>query len=393
MSLKLKGTVKPGEADRRYYMIRVQVDGRREVLSAGTRDRKLAERREQDVVTALQKQPTITKAALTALVRGETHLRTLSALKASEGLTLGEAFKRCFADPQVWGRIKSGALYLTNTRHVEAHFGKDRVLDTITVVEVKAYIKEQLTAGSAPGTINRRLACLGKMFSAMRELPDGPRSSPKITYLKEEGARKFSLTHAQEETLFAAVASLDNEKPGAQGGPPRKLDAHEYLGLFKVLVESGMRLGEALRLRWTDLEMTPGAAVIRLHRVKELKNGKARTVPMTDVCLEVLTAIREVPHRSRMAGPFAGLNKRRAQHIWLHAVKKTDIDDPECVIHSLRHTCATRLLKATGNLVLVKDWLGHTTIKTTADCYAHVESDSMVDGAAALSAARGTHRS
>jgi integrase len=50
------------------------------------------------------------------------------------------------------------------------------------------------------------------------------------------------------------------------------------------------------------------------------------------------------------------------------------------VIHALRHTCATRLLKATGNINLVKEWLGHTTIKTTADTYAHVETDSMVDG-------------
>jgi hypothetical protein len=66
----------------------------------------------------------------------------------------------------------------------------------------------------------------------------------------------------------------------------------------------------------------------------------------------------------------------------------TDIDDPECVIHCLRHTCATRLLRATRNLVLVRDWLGHTTIQTTASTYAHVETESMLEGARALDRVR-----
>lgn len=62
------------------------------------------------------------------------------------------------------------------------------------------------------------------------------------------------------------------------------------------------------------------------------------------------------------------------------------------MIRALRHTCATRLLKATGNIVLVKEWLGHTTIKTTADTYAHVETESLLDGAEALTSLRGTSR-
>ena len=92
----------------------------------------------------------------------------------------------------------------------------------------------------------------------------------------------------------------------------------------------------------------------------------------------------------RIHGPFSDLNKRRAEHVWTTARGRAGIDDPECVIHSLRHTCATRLLRATGNIALVKEWLGHTTIKTTADIYAHVETDSLMDGAAALTTLRGT---
>jgi integrase len=151
-----------------------------------------------------------------------------------------------------------------------------------------------------------------------------------------------------------------------------------------------MRLSEALGLRWGDLTMTASDSLIKLHRIKKLKTGRARTIPMTDTCRSILeTAKRREVHPN---GPFADLNKRRAQHIWSRAVRDARIDDPECVIHCLRHTCATRLLRATGNLVLVRDWLGHTTIQTTADIYAHIESESMLLGATALAARRSAHQ-
>jgi integrase len=219
--------------------------------------------------------------------------------------------------------------------------------------------------------------------------PDGPKTTPKIKYLPELGARKFSFTHAQETVMFAAVSKLDTVRPGPQGGFPRKQDAHLYLRLFKVLVETGVRLSEALRLRWTDVQgLEHDVGVIRLHRTKEIKNNKARSIPLTAVGMAILQEIRG--EGGRPIGPFQDLTKDRAERVWNAAKKLTDITDPDAVIHALRHTCATRLLKATGNIVTVKDWLGHTTIKTTADTYAHVETDSMVDGAAALTAMHGT---
>lgn len=127
---------------------------------------------------------------------------------------------------------------------------------------------------------------------------------------------------------------------------------------------------------------------IRLHRTKEIKNNKARSIPLTAGAMAIMQEIGG--EGGRPIGPFQDLSKDRAERVWKAAKKLTDITDPDAVIHALRHTCATRLLKATGNIVMVKDWLGHTTIKTTADTYAHVETDSMVDGAAALTAMRGT---
>jgi integrase len=166
----------------------------------------------------------------------------------------------------------------------DAHFGEDRVIASITSADIQSYGTAQLdaTPPSAPATINRRLACLGRMFGAMSELPDGPKAVPRIKYLPELGSRKFSFTHAQEAKMFEAVAKLDEVKPGPKGGYPRKQDARLYLRLFKFLVETGVRLSEALRLRWTDVQGLDGdVCVIRLHRTKEIKNNKARSIPLT----------------------------------------------------------------------------------------------------------------
>ncbi|MBB6246321.1 tyrosine-type recombinase/integrase [Rhodanobacter sp. A1T4] len=393
MTIELKGKVKPGQADRRYYMIRVQVDGRREVMSSGTRDRTAALLKEQTIVNTLQKHPNIPKADLVALVRGDASARHRAVLKQSNGVTLHEAFARCFADPEVWRGIRARRGYESLCKEIELYFGADRPIQSIKQKECKDFGTKLLDKGLAPSTVNKRLACLSKVFNVMRHAEDGYPNLPVLTMLSDKNPRTYSASLKDEEALFAAVAGLDESRTGPKGGPPRKKDAYKYLRLFKVLVETGMRLGEGLRIRWEDIavDTADGTWIIKVYRRDEIKNRKAKTIPVTGMAREVLQEMLSLPAREKhKVGPFGDLNKRRAQHIWTAAKVIAKITDKECVIHSLRHTLATRLLKATGNLVLVSTWLGHTTTQTTSDTYAHVESDSLIEGAAALTKLRGT---
>jgi integrase len=103
-------------------------------------------------------------------------------------------------------------------------------------------------------------------------------------------------------------------------------------------VETGVRLSEALRLRWTDVQgLEHDVCVIRLHRTKEIKNNKARSIPLTAVGMAILQEIRG--EGGRPIGPFQDLTKDRAERVWNAAKKLTDITDPDAVIHALRHTC------------------------------------------------------
>jgi site-specific recombinase XerD len=57
--------------------------------------------------------------------------------------------------------------------------------------------------------------------------------------------------------------------------------------------------------------------------------------------------------------------------------------DSEFVIHSLRHTCASRLVIAGIDLYVVKEWLGHSSIQIT-ERYAHLNPAKLVQAVEVL---------
>jgi len=392
MPLELKGAVKPGQPDRRYYMMRVQVNGRRVVMSTATRDRKLAEQREQMVFNALCKDATASKEDLMALIHGDHEARRRIAVRAVNGMTLKEAFARCFRDTKGWLLIRSQDTYKINTTHVLEVLGEDTPIIQIDRDMLEGFARGELAKGYAMATIDRRLACVGKMLTLAVNEWKVLKFAPKMPYFNnKKNRRKFVLNPEQEAALFEAVRSLQFMAPSSKGGRPRKNDGLEHVLLFIALIEGGMRLSEGLNIQWADIAYTTeGEGLIRFWRAEEIKNGEARTVPMTEACKAAIEARRGNP-----GGPFKGMTKRRAQHLWTRAKESVGITQKDCVIHSLRHTCASRLLEAVGDIKLVQEWLGHTQITTTSETYAHVQTRRMVSAAGALNQLRaaGTKKS
>ena len=52
--------------------------------------------------------------------------------------------------------------------------------------------------------------------------------------------------------------------------------------------------------------------------------------------------------------------------------------------HDLRHTCASVLIQNRVPLIEVQQWLGHSTLETTADLYAHLEYETKLASAETL---------
>ena len=310
--------------------------------------------------------------------------RHSAALRASGGLTLKQAFDRCLRSNLVWGRIKASREYARNCRTIEGILGANKPLESIDAASIRKLVDTLTKRDLSPATVNRHLACLRRMFnvalgSVSDPWADAPKLFPKVSQLKERGAREYFMEPEDEAALFAEVLRLDDVIPGPQLGPPRKFDAHRYHALFVVLVESGMRLNEALGLSWNQVRApASGGGMFLLHKKAELKTGKPRSIPITEAALVALQSCKEIE-----GGPFADLNDRRAQSIWTRAKEAAGITHQDAVIHSLRHTCACRLLKAGVDLFVVMDWLGHSSITTTQG-YRHLQTDQLTAAAVGL---------
>ena len=71
------------------------------------------------------------------------------------------------------------------------------------------------------------------------------------------------------------------------------------------------------------------------------------------------------------------ITKYQADKCWAWVRKHMGLDnEPDYCIHSCRHTCASRLVNAGVDLYVVKEWLGHSSIKIT-ERYAHLDPEKL----------------
>jgi integrase len=214
-----------------------------------------------------------------------------------------------------------------------------------------------------------------------------------------------ALGHAVRQGLLVRnVAALTNG-PRIPRGNPRVLTVEEVQRLlgtakgkrfevgFVLLVETGMRLGELLGLRWEDIDQDGGqlhvsqtlstlngrivldepktASSRRLYElspqaVEALKSHKARQAAERLAMGEYWTASGLVLV-SDFGTPVDPSNFRR---VFTKAAAAAGLDG--CHPHELRHTAASLMLSRGVPLHIVADVLGHSSISITKDVYGHL---------------------
>lgn len=154
------------------------------------------------------------------------------------------------------------------------------------------------------------------------------------------------------------------------------------LVLFCLL--TGLRLGNAIRLTWAQVNLN--AAVITFMVKSRKPGGKVQVLPLTNALLVLLANQRglhpiyvftyqcQKTRRLRRRGERYPFTKSGWRKQWSRALKAAGIEDFR--FHDLRHTAATRTLRASGNMKAVQKMLGHSDITTTAR-YAHVMVDDV----------------
>lgn len=141
----------------------------------------------------------------------------------------------------------------------------------------------------------------------------------------------------------------------------------------------GLRRGEALAVKWEDINFAEKTLKISRqtirtsngrHYEKELKTEKSqRVVGLPGLIIEEL----EKTPKNERKGFIVKITKRKPNCFYYRFVKireKLGLDD-RTTLHSLRHIFATLLLRKGFTIDSVSKSLGHSSIKTTGDIYAH----------------------
>ena len=212
-----------------------------------------------------------------------------------------------------------------------------------------SHLKKRNIKGS---TINRYLASVSKILKYAYQRPNVYNMTrvPHIVWQEESKARLRFMTPDEEQTMIKIL-----------GKSP-------YLSLFLFLLDTGVRLGEALSFKKDAIQRLDGKYFIVLY-ADETKNNTTRSVPLTRRCVSML----------EKTGDFSHLNYNMAERVWTRLRKDMGLDgDKQFVIHCLRHTCASRLAQS-GKVELhfIKEWLGHKSYNMTLR-YAHLMPKNLL---------------
>lgn len=180
---------------------------------------------------------------------------------------------------------------------------------------------------------------------------------------------------------FLCINWHAENKEDATGRSP---DLHWMKDTIQIAVATGLRWGELLNLRWSDIDFNEGRIHVRNREDFRTKSGAERVVPVRGPALDVLR--RRHAEKEKLDGPVitdrtgkppkADRMTRRFKDIMRGAKLK---GRDRLSFHSLRHPCGAWLASKGVSERLIQEILGHASSRTTQK-YSHVAS-SAVEGA------------
>jgi integrase len=264
-----------------------------------------------------------------------------------------------------------------------------RPLDKLTPAHIQTAYADMLNGGLSPRSVQ---LSHGIVRAALRRathqalIPFNPTDDVDAPRRGRYELRVLTAEEAQR--LFETSGAVLSREDGST-------DIAEPLhALWVTLTSTGLRIGEALGLKWNDLNLDDRTLTVR--RAIQRQPGKGlvfvdpktaaarRNLKLTATATEALRGhrTRQVANRLHLGGlwqdhnmVFASdfgtpLDPSNANHRFHEALDRAGL--PRVRLHDLRHTAATLMLTAGIHPKVVQETLGHSNITQTLSTYSHV---------------------
>jgi len=265
-------------------------------------------------------------------------------------------------------------------RHITSGSLADVRLDALTPSKVEAWVSQLLDQRSQ-ATARQVHAILCMMLDGAVREGLVRRNVARSVSKPRVGAREASMFTSHQVGLLLAEARGDRLSP-----------------LLSLIAYTGMRRGEALAIRWSDVDLKAGAVRVtgtlarvdgQLTRLDPKTAHGRRVVPLVPEAVEALREARLQQARERLAaGPAwtdsgyafttevgTPVDPRNALR-WFYGVRDRvnaahglDLDGS---LHTFRHAAASVLLANGVPMPVVSEVLGHSSISITVDMYGHM---------------------
>jgi integrase len=270
-----------------------------------------------------------------------------------------ERFMREHAPTKEPSMQKSYRVSLAHLREFFSGMTLDKI-DTDAVLRYGAYRRSQ--NNSKPGTRNREVAMLSKAFNLARLwkwLKENPCQLVKRE--KEDNEIGRCLTDEEEQRLLRAC---------------RNYLRGQLAEMVIIALNTGMREGEILKLRWDQIDMK-GKVINTINE----KTNKPKTVSMNETVYNLLnekSKVRSMSGYVFTTGNDKMIHVRNMLRAWYKALKEAKIEGG-LRYHDLRHTVGTRLIIEGQDIYAVASVLDHSQLSTAKRYAKHnVESKRKI---------------
>ena len=245
------------------------------------------------------------------------------------------------------------ASYYRKAKEITEYFGKP--MKQVKVQELRDYLLKYLREerGLTEKSVNYYNNVIRFIYDVVIDEPINKRQLPLY-----KGKRRLPKILSEEElNVFFNVC-----------------ENYMYKTIFMMIYGSGLRISEATNIRIEDID----SKKMRLF----VRNGKGERERYTVLPKASLEMLRECYRRYKPNHPegYMFLNREgnplkveRLREFFRRYRRKAGISE-EFIVHSLRHSFATRLVEEGVPLVQVKELLGHSCIRSTMT-YVHVASN------------------